>query len=672
MSISKSTIIEKAQKLVLKGKFKEAIEEWEKLAAEAPNDGNTHNAIGDLYLKANNKKGATTAYIKAGEAFQFAAFELKSIALYKKALKVDPSRYEVYEKLAAVYEERGLIGNAIDDYLKAAKHYAKEKNFIAALTVYRKLSSLDANNVKIRIEIAEMCLKGEMNDEAIEEYKKIIAIYESKNKTVEADEIRNIVMALDPTFGEKEFPEPVLEEGIAEEGASLDDVPFDSLIPPDPVSEIASEDAISEQSGTSEEAMEGFITPESEPMAEEQTLYQTGHSMMDFQDVGDLASAAEDENALENGLTEVEVFIQYGLFEKAIDQLQIISKAFPSELKPHLKLKEIYTQQGMREQAIETCQLLIARYEALGDEKTSSRLQNELKEAFPEWEKQEGFSASPLSEAEALSSDTPLLAETTLSSTESTERNAFGEAISLGDSFSGDLSEPTIVALDDVSSTKKAPRDDEPSAISFDEEADLLSAFEVEPSNEDFVDLNDVLSGNFSGDDEGPEHALEQSFRGQESALGDRKEEEAETQYDLGMAYKEMSMISEAMEAFELAAVGDRFEGAMMMLALCHRDEGSISSAIEVLQKALVNSKHKGEQMIALKYELALLYEETGDAEAAALFQEIYHIDPTFRKVAEKCQHSTFSKKNDSPDSEISDGSIASEKGSSRDQVSFL
>jgi len=181
LSLSKSAIIEKAQKLVLKGKIKQAIN---------PNDGNTYNAIGDLYLKSNDKTNATAAFIKAADAFQAAAFELKSIALYKKALKVDPSKIEIYEKLAVVYAERGLIGNAIDDYLKVAKHYYKNGNFRGALSVYRKLSGLDPENLNIRLEIAEMCEKQDVIEEAIEEYKKLVARYDEKNMPDEAAKIR--------------------------------------------------------------------------------------------------------------------------------------------------------------------------------------------------------------------------------------------------------------------------------------------------------------------------------------------------------------------------------------------------------------------------------------------------------------------------------------------------
>lgn len=75
MSSDKSSIIEKAQKLAAKGQIDKAIEEWQKLIAETPNDGNIYNTIGDLHLKANHTKEAIAAYLKAADAFRGACSE---------------------------------------------------------------------------------------------------------------------------------------------------------------------------------------------------------------------------------------------------------------------------------------------------------------------------------------------------------------------------------------------------------------------------------------------------------------------------------------------------------------------------------------------------------------------------------------------------------------------
>ena len=215
MSSDKSSIIEKAQKLAAKGQVDKAIEEWQKLISETPNDGNIYNTIGDLHLKANHTKEAISSYLKAGEAFKSAGFELKSIAVFKKIIKVDASRVDVYEKLADVHAERGLTGNAIEDYLVAAKHYTKIGNIRSALTVYRKLANLDSENVGVRLKIGEMCLKEGLKKEAVEEYEKALSVYEKKQMTSEAQGLLGQILKIDPTYSKLSSgapPAPAQEE----------------------------------------------------------------------------------------------------------------------------------------------------------------------------------------------------------------------------------------------------------------------------------------------------------------------------------------------------------------------------------------------------------------------------------------------------------------------------
>ncbi len=204
MPLRKITVIEKVRKLVLKGDFKQAIKEWKKLAASMPNDGNSFNAIGDLYLKSGDKARATTAFIQSADVFQSAGFQKKSIALYKKALKVDPSRKEVYEKLADIYSERGLTSNAIAGFLKAAIHYFEQGDLPASLSLYKKVAEMNADDIEVHLKISEICLKQAHEDEAMASYRKAATLYEDKNMIAEAENIRKKIAALGPAHPEKE------------------------------------------------------------------------------------------------------------------------------------------------------------------------------------------------------------------------------------------------------------------------------------------------------------------------------------------------------------------------------------------------------------------------------------------------------------------------------------
>lgn len=669
MSLSKSAIIEKAKKLVLKGKIKQAIAEWKKLAAETPNDGNIYNAIGDLYLKSKDKPNATSAFIKAADAFQSATFELKSIALYKKALKVDPSKIEIHEKLAAVYAERGLIGNAIDDYLKAAKYYYKNGNFRAALSVYRKLSNLDPENVNIRLEIADMCEKQSVNEEAIEEYKKVVALYDAKNMASEAKTIREKLTALDPTYASQQRS---AQEETSETGSKNKDTLEDKAVSEN--KEVATsaqaEDRSSEPESAEESAQE-FLVPEAEPLALEQTVFpSSAHTILDESSSEHSPKKEPNSAHFENALTEAEVYIQYGLIDKAIDQIKSLATSFPSELKPHLKLKEIYTQQGMTQEAIETCHFLLKHYDASGDESAK-------KEILTELEALGARDAKP-----ARPSDTPPPLETKSNAsyfddeqtgeTSAEEPDPFGEAILDADSLSEDASgEPTLAALEEMASdeqnTQKTTQDS-----SKPEQKDPLQALNPTHENDEYVDLNSILSEGFGGDAEEIESSLERSFRDLQDVHGEQVGEETETQYDLGIAYKEMGMLAEAMKAFEMAALGQsRFQDAIIMLASCHREEGSMPAAAEVLENALAKQKDAGDTGIALKYELALLYEKLGDKRFEGLYQEIFDVDPSFRDIVKKCSDLTSKGQNNTQEATEQKPSTPN-KQTTRDHVSHL
>ncbi len=198
MGIDKSTVIQNAQKYTAKGQIEKAIEEWQKLIAETPNDGNIYNTIGDLYLKNNTSKEAIAAYLKAADAYNKAGFALKTIAVYKKVIKIDPQHMEAYVKLADLHAERGLTGNAIEDYMKVAKHYAREGKVRESLDIYRKIANLDPTNVNIQLKLAELCLKEGLKTDALDGLLKSAQSCSAQGKTQEAETIYARILQIDP------------------------------------------------------------------------------------------------------------------------------------------------------------------------------------------------------------------------------------------------------------------------------------------------------------------------------------------------------------------------------------------------------------------------------------------------------------------------------------------
>jgi len=151
----RNAIVENAQRLAAQGKFESAIAEWEKLTTGQPTDSTIYNNIGDLHVKRHAPAEAVDAYFQAAAAFREEGSTLKAIAVYRKILKVDPTRYQVYRDLGDLNAERGLISNAISDYLTLAKRCLKEKKTQEAEELYRTIATLTASNAEAKQQLAE-------------------------------------------------------------------------------------------------------------------------------------------------------------------------------------------------------------------------------------------------------------------------------------------------------------------------------------------------------------------------------------------------------------------------------------------------------------------------------------------------------------------------------------
>lgn len=202
MAADRSTILQNAQLFASRGQFDAAIAEWKKLTAESSTDGTIYNAIGDLHLKRNAPGDAIVAYLQAASAFRAEGATLKAIAAYKKVLKVDPSRYEVYRHLGDLNAERGLLSSAVADYLTLGKYYLKERKTKEALEIYKKVISQDPSNLDAQQRVAELCLQENLQDEAVKVYLQLGRERSAQQRYDEARDAYLAVLRIDPTNSE--------------------------------------------------------------------------------------------------------------------------------------------------------------------------------------------------------------------------------------------------------------------------------------------------------------------------------------------------------------------------------------------------------------------------------------------------------------------------------------
>ena len=123
--------------------------------------------------------------------------------------------------------------------------------------------------------------------------------------------------------------------------------------------------------------------------------------------------------------------------------------------------------------------------------------------------------------------------------------------------------------------------------------------------------------------------------KGVDKQLG---KEDYETRYNLGIAYKEMGLVDEAIAEFQLAAKDEsRLLECASMLGICFLEKGMPKLAVKWFEKGLVAPGRREEEYQGLKYDLASALEQAGETDRAlALFSELYGQDTKFRDVADK------------------------------------
>ena len=116
MDTDKEKILSLAQKYILKGQSKKAIQEYLKLIEVTPKDKRLYLKLGDLYLKNGENEKAIKEYLKLAELYEEEDLNFRAISIYKKVLSIDPKCIEAFHKTAKLYSKEGLVGSAKSYY----------------------------------------------------------------------------------------------------------------------------------------------------------------------------------------------------------------------------------------------------------------------------------------------------------------------------------------------------------------------------------------------------------------------------------------------------------------------------------------------------------------------------------------------------------------------------
>jgi tetratricopeptide (TPR) repeat protein len=171
MALQREVVVQTAEKFVSRGKIEPAIREYRKLLAENPTDINTLNRVGDLYAKIQRIDEAVDFFGQIGEQYSAQGFFVKAIAIYKKILKLDPTRLDAYEQLADLYHKQNLVNEARVQYQVLADYYTKHENAASAIAIYSKMADLEPENPSYHVKLSEIYTQQKLFEKAMNEYR---------------------------------------------------------------------------------------------------------------------------------------------------------------------------------------------------------------------------------------------------------------------------------------------------------------------------------------------------------------------------------------------------------------------------------------------------------------------------------------------------------------------
>ncbi|MDY0190398.1 MAG: tetratricopeptide repeat protein [Desulfuromonas sp.] len=679
---NKEKLLAAAQKFLQKNNLTRAIKEYLKVIELDPKDVRSRQKLAELYSRTSQVEQAITQYAAVASYYSENTFYLKAIAVYKQMQKLVPDNVDYTLKLAHLNEQQGLIGNALSEYRLLLNGYEKSGENDKAVEILNKMRALDPANITIGIKIAEFCARNGDADAAQKEFAAVeqklqtLANYQQLHKFYEHFASvwpDNIAVQIGMGMAMVEYGEPLggvellkklqrqyprdfqvlfalsrgfhacgdypheieclqrltknvpdsLEYQVALYDAALaandTALAFTSLqqgkqlfyaagkvsdlkpyyeqlreLLPDDRDVLSALHDIYEELGEGEKLFDvmsaGFGDEEnaaSETLVEDASAGgQDAFAELEFKDEdSSTPSSTQDDISFDDITFDIGDDESTSGAEDDFDFDLTDNVAAPVDIHADLEEADFYLQQGLLEEAQQVCK----RLEAVSpDNKKVLELKDQL---LLQLQKQGGKQVAAPS--------TP---------------------IDIGVSFGADNEE---VVLDlDVSD--------------LDASLDKVSAADNFDFDDNDIDIESSLSGLDKKKAPEPEqNKLADSQRGVVTVIND---EDTESAYNLGIAYKEMGLIDDAIVEFDKAmASSARKIDSILLKAACYIEQQKFETAEDVLTLGLSDSALSKKEQVLMFYETGLLYEAWARyADALSSYQVVADNDPTFRDVAIK------------------------------------
>lgn len=196
-------------KLKEQARLHEQKEEWEKailayeqalrLSEEGPGEAELQlfNRIGDLHLRRGRQADAVRCYEQAADRYAEAGFYNNAIALCNKALRYSPNRAELYRKLGRYSGAQGFITDARRYFLEYAERMQRAGELAEAFRALEELADL-GDDPELREMLAQQLARHGETALAVQQLQRAYALRLAAGDGAAAESVKQRILELDP------------------------------------------------------------------------------------------------------------------------------------------------------------------------------------------------------------------------------------------------------------------------------------------------------------------------------------------------------------------------------------------------------------------------------------------------------------------------------------------
>ena len=192
----------KAAEFEQKKQFDRALEVYLQIIGQTEGqedrDVTVYNRVGDLYLRLNKTDQAVNYYEQAVDLYAEGGYLNNAIALCNKILRHAPSRHQIYYKLGKISAKKGFNSDAKKNFLEYADRMHRAGRDTDAFKALQEFADLCPGQDDIRLMLADQLARAGKSSEAIEQLQILHESLDAEGRTAEAEATAQRIHSLDP------------------------------------------------------------------------------------------------------------------------------------------------------------------------------------------------------------------------------------------------------------------------------------------------------------------------------------------------------------------------------------------------------------------------------------------------------------------------------------------